>query len=67
LQAAVASCESWGVEKITIKSGLITLPRREGKIFCKKILGGGVFLTKIQFLDFEFIHPKEIKLLKNNE
>jgi len=44
LATAVASCESWGVKKTLKKSGLITLPRREGKIFfAKKILGGGMF------------------------
>jgi len=50
LATAVASCESWGVKKLASKSGLITLPRREGKIFCKKILGGG----------FDFFNSKTI-------
>jgi hypothetical protein len=26
------------------KLGAITLPLREGKIFCKKILGGGIYI-----------------------
>jgi len=44
---AVKFFESWGVRKLPSKSGAITLPRREGKIFfVKKNFGRGCVFDK---------------------
>jgi len=57
LATAVASCESWGVKKLASRAVF--------KGFYKNYYQH--FFNSKRFLDFEFIHPKKIKLLINKE